>query len=234
MGGLEARRGKDSSFFLLFEPIVEGKWQRQWSDHEEVPRVPACSWKDCRTVPGSVEKGVFVSYRKVSLPVGTWKKSARVPLSELYSPQPGFPGGSVVKNLSANAGDTGSISRLGRSPGGGNGNPLQYSCQENPMERRAQWATVCGVAKELDTTEWLSMQWMAGPPGPLCFSQLFSKQQIFPFLEWKTWRGGAGKKVGHLDSTCDDLSLHWPHVFRLYLMYHTRGGECWLHLKDMK
>ena len=86
-------------------------------------------------------------------PVGTWRKSARVPLSELYSRQPGFPGGSVVKNLSANAGDTGLIPRLGRSPGGGNGNPLQYSCQENPMERRAQRATICGVAKELDTTE---------------------------------------------------------------------------------
>ena len=59
----------------------------------------------------------------------------------------------MVKNLSANAGDTDSILRLGRSPGGGNGNPLQYSCQENPMDRRAWRATVCGVAKELDTTE---------------------------------------------------------------------------------
>ena len=43
----------------------------------------------------------------------------------------------VVKNLPANAGDTGSISRSGRSPGVGNGNPLQYSCLENPMDRGA-------------------------------------------------------------------------------------------------
>ena len=49
-----------------------------------------------------------------------------------------FPGGAVVKNLPANAKDSrdaGSISRSGRSPGGGNGNPLQYSCLENPMDR---------------------------------------------------------------------------------------------------
>ena len=42
---------------------------------------------------------------------------------------------------------------MGRSPGGGNGNPLQYSCLENPMDRGAWWATVQGVAKELDVTE---------------------------------------------------------------------------------
>ena len=65
----------------------------------------------------------------------------------------GFPGHSVVKNPPANAGDTGSISELGRSPGEGNGNPLQYSCLGNPLDRGAWWATVHGVAKELDTTE---------------------------------------------------------------------------------
>ena len=47
----------------------------------------------------------------------------------------GFPGGSVVKNLSANAGDTRLIPVWGRSPGEGNGNLLQYSCLENPMDR---------------------------------------------------------------------------------------------------
>ena len=49
----------------------------------------------------------------------------------------GFPGGIVVKNLPANAGDMGSIPESGRSPEGGNGNPLQYSCLENPMDREA-------------------------------------------------------------------------------------------------
>ena len=61
----------------------------------------------------------------------------------------GFPGGTVVKSLPANAGDVGdagSIPRLGRSLGGGNGNSLQYSCLGNPMDREAWWATVHGVA----------------------------------------------------------------------------------------
>ena len=62
----------------------------------------------------------------------------------------GFPGGSVVKNPPDNSGDTkdtGLISRLGRSPGEGNRNPLQYSCLENPMDRGAWWATVHRVSK---------------------------------------------------------------------------------------
>ena len=53
----------------------------------------------------------------------------------------------VVKNLPAKAGDTGSIPGSGRSPGGGHGNPLQYSSLENPMDRGAWWATVHGVAQ---------------------------------------------------------------------------------------
>ena len=59
----------------------------------------------------------------------------------------GFPGGSVVQNPPTNAGDAGLISRLGRSPGKGNGNPLQYPCLENSMERGDWRATVHGVAK---------------------------------------------------------------------------------------
>ena len=56
----------------------------------------------------------------------------------------------VVKNLPANEGDIidkGSIPGLGSSPGGGHGNPLQYSCLENPMDRGAQWANVYRVGK---------------------------------------------------------------------------------------
>ena len=60
------------------------------------------------------------------------------------------------KNLPANAGDAGSVSAWGRSPGKGNGYPLQYSCLENLMDREAWWATVHGVAKEMDTTQQLS------------------------------------------------------------------------------
>ena len=57
----------------------------------------------------------------------------------------------MVKNLPANAGDVGSIPGSGRSPGEGNENPLRYSCLGNPMDRRAWWATVHGIAKGLDT-----------------------------------------------------------------------------------
>ena len=63
-----------------------------------------------------------------------------------------FPGSSVVKNLLANAGDTDSIPGPGRSPGEGNGNPRQYSCLGNPMDRGAWWASIHGVAKRLDMT----------------------------------------------------------------------------------
>ena len=65
----------------------------------------------------------------------------------------------TVKNLPSNAGDdmTGSIPGLGRFPGGGNGNPLRYSCLENPMDREAWWATVQRGWKESDTTEQLAL-----------------------------------------------------------------------------
>ena len=59
----------------------------------------------------------------------------------------GFPGGSAGKELACNVGDLGSIPGLGSSPGEEKGNPLQYSCLENPMDRGAWWAAVHGVAK---------------------------------------------------------------------------------------
>ena len=69
----------------------------------------------------------------------------------------GLPGGSVVNNPLANAGDADSISGLGRLPGEGNDNPLQYSCLGNPMDRGAWWATVHGFIKESDTAEQLNI-----------------------------------------------------------------------------
>ena len=67
----------------------------------------------------------------------------------------------MVKNPPANAGDArdvGSIAGLGSSPGEGNGNPLQYSCLGNPMDRGAWRATVHRVAREFDTTERLNSE----------------------------------------------------------------------------
>ena len=66
----------------------------------------------------------------------------------------GFPGGSVGKESAWYVGDLGLIPVLKRSPGGENGNPLQYSCLENPMDRGTWWATVHRVGcKESDMTE---------------------------------------------------------------------------------
>ena len=59
----------------------------------------------------------------------------------------GVPGGTMIKNPLANAGDLGSIPKSGRSPGVRNGNPLQSSCLENPMDRGAWWAMIHGVTK---------------------------------------------------------------------------------------
>ena len=73
-----------------------------------------------------------------------------------------FPGGSVVKNPPANAGDTGdvgSISRSGRSPEGGDGNPLQYSCLENSMDRGAWRAAVLGLQRV--GHDWVANIWRA-------------------------------------------------------------------------
>ena len=61
--------------------------------------------------------------------------------------QLGFPGGSGSKESASSAGEPGSIAGLGRSPGEGNGNPLQYSCLENLIDRGAWWATIHGVTK---------------------------------------------------------------------------------------
>ena len=61
----------------------------------------------------------------------------------------GFPIGSDCKESTCNAGDLDSIPELGRSPGEGNENPLQYSCLESSMDRGAGWATAHGVAKSL-------------------------------------------------------------------------------------
>ena len=63
-----------------------------------------------------------------------------------------FPGGSDGKASAYSVGDPGSIPGSERSPGEGNGNPLQYSCLENPMDRGPWWTTVLGVSKESDTT----------------------------------------------------------------------------------
>ena len=74
----------------------------------------------------------------------------------------GFPGGSDGKASACNAEDLGLIPQWGRYPGEGNGNPLQYSCLENSMDRGARWATVHGGLKESDKTERLHFYFLSG------------------------------------------------------------------------
>ena len=105
-----------------------GKWG---INNNQYPWLTVCGWRGELTAP----PGIFVW-------VAAW-----LVLS--------FPDDSAVKNPPANAGDTGSIPGLGRSPGGGNGNLFQYSCLKNRMNRGAWWAPVHGVAKDSDMTEGL-------------------------------------------------------------------------------
>ena len=113
---------------------------------QQGPHLGPSTWRDTRLVgsqwsmscPGSVP-ALFILYSrrdpKVSKHSFIWKFFAKH-----LKGAGGFPDGTMVKNLPANAGDTrhaGSAPGWGRFPGEGNGNPLQYSCQENPMDRGA-------------------------------------------------------------------------------------------------
>ena len=91
-----------------------------------------------------------------------------------------FPGSSDGKASAYNAGELGSIPELGRSPGAGNGNPLQYSCLENPMDRGVWRATVHGVT-ESDTTEQLN----TAQHSAFCFRSLEWKLSLTSFVKSK-------------------------------------------------
>ena len=87
-------------------------------------------------------KNAFVKFATLS-----WSTKLGKHWGYIYLQEKGLPGGPVLKNPPANAGDVGSIPGLGRSHGEGNGNPLQYSCLRNPMDRAICWAIVYGVPK---------------------------------------------------------------------------------------
>ena len=105
---------------------------------ERVPRVLQGSRYVTRVVQVSLER----------LEEKLWKKiSQRLVIDYIGVGGAGFPDGAIVENPPANAGDMDLIPGSGRSTGGGNGNPLQYFCLENPMDRGAWWVTVHGVSK---------------------------------------------------------------------------------------
>ena len=102
------------------------------------------------TEPSSSNSGKLLEH-KHSQRVQISGTSLMVQWLRLHTPNAGgmggFPGGSEVKASACNVGDLGSIPGSGRSPGEGNGNPLQYSCLENPVDRGAWWAAIYGVAQ---------------------------------------------------------------------------------------
>ena len=102
----------------------------------------------------------------------------------------------TVKNLPPNTGDArdeGSVSEWGRSPGVGNGYPLQYSCWENPMDRRAWWATVHRVAKS-----WTRLS--------TCTPQL-----LYPFICW--WTSTLRPCPGYCKQCCSEDASFWIVLF---------------------
>ena len=137
----------------------------------------------------------------------------------------------MVKNLPADAEDTrdtGSIPGSGRSPRGGNGNPLQYSCLENSTYKGARQATVHGVAKELDTTEQLSTHKLKIQVicTTYCIHITLNKRntlsdvltvsilhlEFFPYEKEKLWREWHRIKVRGMDF-CSSQTQVW--LFRI-------------------
>ena len=99
----------------------------------------------------------------------------------------GFPGGSAVKNPPVSAGATGDMNLIpgsGRSPRGGNGTPLQYSCLENPMDRGAWQTTVHSVAKSWTQLKQLSMRACVGVYPSLCSDLSWKRGNI---IDWPKW-----------------------------------------------
>ena len=112
---------------------------------------------------------------------------------------------------------------LGRSPGGGHGNPLQYSCLENPMDRGAWWATVDGVTKSQTQLKWLSMHMC----NSLCklivyFIKIYRNKK---FKEWD--KNEAFTIFFPPDSQCTVLSTLWVCVLYFGNTYKTRQKPDW-------
>ena len=128
----------------------------------------------------------------------------------------GFPQDSVVKNLPADAGDSGSIPGSRRSPGGGNGNPLQYSCLGNPMDREAWRATVHGATKsQTQLSDWTITIHFPTVHLPCDTQKSKSPSVLFCwlvgwFLTIFTWMATSEDKTTHWISSASCLSYFCP------------------------
>ena len=121
---------------------------------------------------------------------GEGDRQTRKPIRRQFR---GFPGGSVVKNLPANAEDAGAVGLVpgsGKSPGGGNGNPLQFSCLENSMDGGAWWATLHRVTKSQTR---LSAQ--PSRPGGGCCSDMTGGARCRCQGRCQGWPGEVGHRA---------------------------------------
>ena len=122
--------------------------------------------QDFQTLEAHHQCSTTLCWTTQQFPVDFWQQNTFLIHIKIYLMDPkkdyGFPGGSEVKASACNVGDLGSIPGSGRSPGEGNGNPLQYSCPENPMDGGAWWATVPQGRKESDATERLHFHFQKG------------------------------------------------------------------------
>ena len=156
----------------------------------------------------SLGKHIVIHFLKFALCFAR-SSSSRLPSiaccfpQELFSSSPffqGFPGGSHNKESACNARDPGLTPGLGRSPGEGNGYPLQHSCLENSMDSGAWQATVHAVTKDSDTTEWLTFSpfpFVQAKTTPMLYSNvlqyfnspffviLFSYYRTSYYITWK-------------------------------------------------
>ena len=135
----------------------------------------------------------------------------------------GFPGGSVGKESACNVGDPGSTPRLGRSPGEGNGNPRQYSCPGNPMDRGGWWATVRGVKRvrhDLATKPPHSQD-----PGP-AFSPFMRTLVCTCLHEGWTQTSSSDPVIALLPA--DSRTILQPFRSKLMSFFSPQSTSCWL------
>ena len=127
----------------------------------------------------------------------------------------GFPGGSDSKESVCSAGDLGSIPGSGRSPGGGHGNPLQYSCLENSMDRGARQASPWGH-KESDTTEWLNISHSHDIIPQLTLLDLSGQL----YLSWLTQASWIQQDQGRVKTFLSNDKFLSPNAGPQFLIWH--------------
>ena len=143
----------------------------------------------------------------------------------------GFPDGSEVKASACNAGDLGLIPGSGRSPGEGNGNPLQYSCLENPMDRGAWWPTVHRVTKSRTWLSDFTHGLLQGTNSPCSFKFLMMGFKPSLSSGFSGYCFLCGNKCGSLSLTTTGIafcawSTDFPSAHTLgFTFCSTKGGE---------